>query len=121
MDRVSLALRGGVWIIPSSGGVARQVAEFGSDPAWSPDSSTIVFTSDAGGLAGQSTLWTVRRDGSDRRQITEVGTPAGGHRSPAWSHDGRHIAFVVTRGGWQIDVRTVNVASGEQALIATTK
>ena len=112
--------RGGVWIVQSSGGVAKQVAEFGSDPAWSPDSSTIVFTSDAGGLAGQSTLWTIRRDGTERRQLTTVGAPSGGHRAPAWSRDGRLIAFAVSRGGWQIGIRTLDVASGRQALIATT-
>jgi Tol biopolymer transport system component/DNA-binding winged helix-turn-helix (wHTH) protein len=112
--------RGGVWVIPSSGGVPRQISEFGSDPAWSPDSSTIVFTSDAGGLAGQSSLWTTRRDGTDRRQLTTIGAPTGGHRAPAWSHDGRFVAFVVARGGWELTVRTVNVATGEQALIATT-
>ena len=109
--------RRGVWIVPSSGGVPQQVVEFGSDPAWSPDSSTIVFTSDAGGLAGQSSLWTVRRDGTDRRQLTAIGTPSGGHRAPVWSHDGRIVAFVVARGGWQMAIRTVNVATGEQALI----
>jgi Tol biopolymer transport system component/DNA-binding winged helix-turn-helix (wHTH) protein len=114
------ALRGGVWIVPSSGGLARQVADFGSHPAWSPDSTTIAFSSDAGGLAGQSSLWTVRRDGSDRRPLTQVGKPAGGHRAPAWSHDGRHIVFVVTRGGWQIDVQTVNLATGAQRYIATS-
>lgn len=114
--------RGGVWIVPSSGGTAQQVVEFGSDPAWSPDSSTIAFTSDAGGLAGQSSLWTVRRDGSDRRALTNIGAPAGGHRAPAWSHDGRLVGFVVTRGRarggrWMIEVRTVDVATREQHLI----
>ena len=106
--------RGGVWIIPSSGGAPQQVADFGSDPAWAPDSRTIVFTSDAGGLAGQSSLWTVGRDGTDRRALTQVGTPAGGHRAPVWSHDGRHVAFIVSRGGWKTDVWIVDVASGTQ-------
>jgi DNA-binding winged helix-turn-helix (wHTH) protein len=35
------ARRGGVWIVPSSGGLARQVADFGSHPAWSPDSPVV--------------------------------------------------------------------------------
>jgi len=112
--------RGGVWIIPSSGGGAQQVVEFGSDPAWSPDSSTIVFTSDSGGFAGQSTLWTIRRDGSERRQLTKVGTPPGGHRTPAWSRDGRHVAFVVSLGGWKTDVWTVDVESGETNFVDTS-
>lgn len=112
--------RGGVWIVPSSGGAPQQIADFGSDPAWSPDSETLVFTSDAGGLAGQSSLWTIRRDGSDRRALTRIGAPAGGHRAPAWSHDGRRIVFVVTRGGWRIDVWTVDVASGATQLIETS-
>ena len=112
--------RGGVGIIPSSGGGAQQVVEFGSDPAWSPDSSTIVFTSDAGGLAGQSTLWTIHRDGSERRQLTKIGAPAGGHRAPAWSRDGRHVAFVVSSGGWKTDVWTVGVETGQTNFIDTS-
>ena len=109
--------RGGVWIIPSSGGAPQQVADFGSDPAWAPDSRTIVFTSDAGGLAAQSSLWTVSRDGTDRRALTKVGTPAGGHRAPVYSHDGRHVAFIVSRGGWKTDVWIVDVASGTPRLV----
>jgi Tol biopolymer transport system component len=109
--------RGGVWIIPSSGGTPQQVADFGSDPAWAPDSRTIVFTSDAGGLAAQSSLWTVGRDGTDRRALTRVGTPAGGHRAPVYSHDGRHVAFIVSRGGWKTDVWIVDVASGTPLLV----
>jgi Tol biopolymer transport system component/DNA-binding winged helix-turn-helix (wHTH) protein len=113
-------VRGGVWIVPANGGVPQQVAEFGSDPAWSPDSQTLAFTSDAGGLAAQSSLWTVRRDGTERRALTRVGTPPGGHRAPAWSHDGRHVAFVVGTGGWRIQIWTVDVASGVQRLIDTS-
>ena len=112
--------RGGVWIVPATGGAPQQLTDFGSNPAWSPDSGSLVFTSDAGGLAAQSTLWTVRRDGSARRALTQVGTPAGGHRAPAWSHDGRHIAFVVGRGGRKIDVWILDVASGVQHLIDTS-
>ena len=104
--------RGGVWIVPATGGVSQQLTDFGSDPAWSPDSMTIAFTSDAGGLAAQSTLWTIRRDGGNRRQLTQVGAPVGGHRAPAWSHDGRHVAFLVTRGGWDQQIWIVDVGTG---------
>src|SRR4029453_18030953 len=61
--------RGGIWIVQSTGGVSQQIAEFGSDPAWSPRGDELVFTSDAGGMASQSVLWLVRRDGTGRRQL----------------------------------------------------
>jgi Tol biopolymer transport system component/DNA-binding winged helix-turn-helix (wHTH) protein len=109
--------RGGVWVMPATGGPAQQISDFGSDPAWSPQSDEVVFTSDAGGLAGQSSLWIARRDGSVRRPLTSIGTPPGGHRAPAWSHDGRHVALVVSRGGWRIEVRTVDVVTRAQQLI----
>jgi len=91
--------RGGIWIVPSAGGSPRQIVEFGSGPSWSPDGDRLVFTSDAGGMVAESELWTVRRDGSDRRQLTQAGRPPGGHRMPSWSHDGRSVVFVVEQGG----------------------
>ena len=39
--------------MPSTGGAPRQVAEVGSEAAWSPDSERIVFSSDAGNVAAQ--------------------------------------------------------------------
>ena len=93
--------RGGIWIVPALGGVPRQVCDFGSDPAWSPDGKRLAFQSDpladiapgAFGANVPSTIWTVARDGADRRRITSSADPVGGHAAPAWSPDGQHIAF----------------------------
>jgi Tol biopolymer transport system component/DNA-binding winged helix-turn-helix (wHTH) protein len=94
--------RGGVWIVPALGGAPRQVSAFGSKPAWSPDGRRLAFQSDpladigptAYGANVPSTIWTVARDGGDLRRLTESTQPIGGHASPAWSPDGRRIAFV---------------------------
>jgi Tol biopolymer transport system component/DNA-binding winged helix-turn-helix (wHTH) protein len=98
---------GGIWIIPARGGVARQLVATGSNPAWSPDGRSIAFQSDeqpevtpgAYGAQQGSTIWTVDADGRERRELTRRGQPAGGHAAPAWSPDGRHVAFAVFEGG----------------------
>jgi Tol biopolymer transport system component/DNA-binding winged helix-turn-helix (wHTH) protein len=104
------AKRGGIWVIPATGGTPRQLVDFGSNPAWAPDSTRLVFTSDAGGMTSQSVLWTVNLDGSGARELTRLGDPPGGHRAPAWSRDGRLVAFVVSQGAWTNEIWTFDVA-----------
>ena len=77
----------------------------GRDPAWSPDSSRLAFTSRVGDL---DELFVIGVDGTDRRQLTE-----GGGWDPAWSPDGSRIAFssraeVDQSGGIEgIDLRSI--------------
>ena len=113
--------RGGIWLIPSRGGVPRQLAARGSHPAWSPDGSSIAFQTDehadvtpsAWLAVGGSTLWRVDLATSTATQLTFVGKPAGGHAAPAWSADGRFIAFTVFEAGDDGGVWLLDVAGGE--------
>lgn len=94
--------RGGIWLMPALGGSAKQLTTFGSHPTWSPDGTQIAFQSD--GLAdlsqtayealSPSTLWIVQVQGGTPTQMTQIGTPLGGHGSPNWSPDGKRIVFV---------------------------
>jgi Tol biopolymer transport system component/DNA-binding winged helix-turn-helix (wHTH) protein len=95
--------RGGIWLVPALGGVPRQVTAFGSNPAWSPDGSTIAFQGQSwvGASAGfsaageGSTLWLVPASGGEPRRLTSIDDVGpGGQGGPAWSPDGRLIAFV---------------------------
>ena len=84
-----------VWLVRPDGRSLRRLTS-GWSPAWSPDGMRVVFTD--GGV-----LWTVRRDGSERRRVTPPPsgpscdfTRGGGdyEGSPDWSPDGGAIAFI---------------------------
>jgi Tol biopolymer transport system component len=59
------------------------------EPAWSPDSSQIVFTSTRGDVAG-SDLYVMNADGTNQTRITAFPLV---DKHPAWSPDGARIAY----------------------------
>ena len=96
----------GIWVIPASGGAARQLSDSGAAPAWSPDGSTIVFqtggnddlSATAVSVLPPSTLRIVSVEGGEARALTQLGVPSGGHGSATWSPDGKRLVFVAFDG-----------------------
>jgi dipeptidyl aminopeptidase/acylaminoacyl peptidase len=71
------------------------------EPAWSPDSKTIAFTSNRStpdpDATYNSDIWTVAASNTDLgAHLTQVTTNPGEDKSPAWSPDGKSIAYVTT-------------------------
>jgi dipeptidyl aminopeptidase/acylaminoacyl peptidase len=66
-----------------------------SDIAWSPDSSALAFLSDCNDLGGQSDLYLSHLDGKPPRRISNL---HGDVNAPAFSPDGRRIAFLYVEG-----------------------
>ena len=71
-------------------------------PTWSPDGKRIAFSSTRNGSVGtpnwpiaDGTIWMMDADGSRVRQVTSV-DDAHTHSFPAWSPDGKWIAFMST-------------------------
>jgi Tol biopolymer transport system component/DNA-binding winged helix-turn-helix (wHTH) protein len=78
-----------LWLWPVQGGEPRRLGEaVGTDPAWSPDGTQIVFVDG-------SKLFSVHRDGTMLHELAHVN---GRARSPAWSADGTTIRFTVETG-----------------------
>jgi Tol biopolymer transport system component len=88
-----------IYVMNADGSDLRFLAN-GSFPSWSPDGSQIVFNGASGGI--QDPIFVINADGSGGRKLIgpdELGLPDDQSKEgtlllPAWSPDGRSIAFV---------------------------
>ncbi len=83
-----------IYVIPSGGGVARQLTQNlarDEEAAWSPDGGKIAFLSnrDRGRHSESLDIYTMQADGSDVRRVTS----SGWIRDVDWSADGRFLVY----------------------------
>src|SRR5439155_19024244 len=86
-----------------------------SEPAWSPDGKFLAFTSNRSAPDPDATydqnIWVVAAGNSDKgAHLTQVTTNPGADGSPAWSPDGKWIAYVTQLEPRLFDYATKHLA-----------
>jgi TolB protein len=116
-----------LWTMELVDGEARKLTEVAVStnaaiisPAWSPDGRRLAFStvveparSSGGKPSGQTDVWTINADGSNRQRVTDG---HGTNLAPHWSADNR-VYFVSDRGGpesiWSARVSGATRIAGE--------
>jgi len=114
---------GGIFLMGATGESVRRLTDAGYSPAWSPDGTEIVYSTEAiqpfypYGRAGFGELWAVKVASGEKRRLTSAPRDAV---QPNWSPHGHRIAFWGLRPGGQRDLWTVARSGGEASVVSVT-
>ena len=109
----------GLWQISALGGSPRKLADQGREAAVSPEGTQIAFLK---GTSQSQELWVMGADGEQPRKL--AGQTGDLFRSPAWSQDGKRIAFLrgvyrVGTYGIQPQIEILDLATNQRWVVSS--
>ena len=108
--QLALVIQGNIWLVPTSGGDAKQLTNDPStndDMIWSPDGTKLAFISDRG---NQPDLYTID---VKTKALTRLTSDRDAKSNTQWSPDGKWISFA--KAGSQAGVYVVASTGGAPA------
>ena len=114
---IAFAALGDIWTVSSDGGepvALTRDEHLDSDPHWSPDSSSLVYSSDRWGTMD---LWIKAVAASHRTRGRQLTFAIGAEVSPAWSPDGTKVAYVDERSR----IHVVPAAGGDDEVLSSPR
>ena len=117
-SKVAFAALGDIYVMPIGGRPENITSDLAldTDPAWSPDGSHLVYSSDKNSEHLQ--LWIRDMRTGQSRQVTHLTTQPQG---ATWSPDGTRIAFFNVTGMWRVaEMSVLDVATGQVTKVHET-
>ncbi|MFI5170366.1 MAG: protein kinase, partial [Vicinamibacterales bacterium] len=102
-----------ICVMPTFGGNAMSLVEWGAQPAWSPDGAQLAFILRRPGAP--EALAVAGAEGAGLRELVQGDGTHPFLGAPAWSPDGAQIAFVRSRGGVSREIWGVAARGGSPA------
>ena len=117
--RIVFSREGAVFEAPAMGGPAHRIGHgLGNarDPAFSPDGKLIAYDYRNPGYSIRE-IYVMNADGTGIRKLTRLGAVSA---LPAWSPDGRTLAFQSNAGGPKYEIYTVDLNGGRPRRVTTS-
>jgi Tol biopolymer transport system component len=118
-SQIAFAAVGDIWVVPSAGGKPVNVTNdsaLDTDPAWSPDGTSLVYSSDKTSPLLQ--LWVRDMKSGQAKQVTNLTTQPQG---ASFSADGKRVVFFNVDGMWRVaQISVLDLATGAVTKIHDT-